>query len=134
MREPHRQICPLFWKALRTSVSRCCRQSLSAKTSVGFLPPSSSETFLSAGAASWWMRWPTAVLPVNEIALTSGAVTMASPTLGPNPWTRLNTPGGHPISAASSASIVALAGVTSEGFATTVLPAASAGAIFQVKR
>ena len=31
-------------------------------------------------------------------------------------------------------SIVALAGVTSEGLATAVLPAASAGAIFQVNR
>ena len=32
------------------------------------------------------------------------------------------------------ASIVAVRGVTSDGLATTVLPAASAGAIFQVNR
>ena len=46
----------------------------------------------------------------------------------------LSTPGGKPIPAASSASIVAVTGVISDGLATTVLPAASAGAIFQVNR
>jgi len=46
----------------------------------------------------------------------------------------LSTPLGKPISAASSPSIVAVTGVTSDGLATTVLPAASAGAIFQVNR
>ena len=46
----------------------------------------------------------------------------------------LSTPSGNPIAAATSPSMVAVAGVTSEGLATTVLPAASAGAIFQVNR
>src|SRR5690606_39288999 len=51
MREPHRQICPEFWNAERTMIGSCPRQSLSANTIVGFLPPSSSETFFSIGAA-----------------------------------------------------------------------------------
>ena len=39
-----------------------------------------------------------------------------------------------PASAVSSASIAAVQGVSSDGLATTVLPVAIAGAIFQVKR
>ena len=42
----------------------------------------------------------------------------------------LTTPGGQ-TSASSSASRSAVSGVCSEGLSTTVLPAASAGAIFQ---
>ena len=45
-----------------------------------------------------------------------------------------STPFGKPICAASSPSIVAVCGVISDGFATTVLPAARAGATFQVNR
>ena len=134
MREPHRQICPEFWNAERTIVPSCARQSLSANTRVGFLPPNSSDSFFSIGAASDAMRRPTAVLPVNEIALTSGCATSGSPTSGPSPWTMLSTPVGKPMPAASSPSSVAVCGVTSDGLATTVLPAASAGAIFQVNR
>ena len=115
-------------------MSRCARQSLLANTSVAFLPPSSSETFFSCGPASPAMRRPTAVLPVNDTALTAGCSTSGSPTAGPLPCTMLSTPRGKPISTASLPSIVAVAGVISDGLATTVLPAASAGAIFQVNR
>ena len=41
------------------------------------------------------------------------------------------TPGGSPISEQISANASAVSGVYSAGFSTTVLPAASAGAIFQ---
>jgi hypothetical protein len=98
------------------------------------LAPSSSDTFFSNGAAKVAMRLPTAVLPVKEIAFTCECVTSGSPTSGPRPCTMLSTPFGKPICAASSPSIVAVTGVTSDGLATTVLPAASAGAIFQVNR
>lgn len=53
---------------------------------------------------------------------------------GPRPWTMFSTPSGSPTSRASSPNIQAVSGVTSEGLATTQLPAASAGAIFQVNR
>ena len=43
----------------------------------------------------------------------------------------LTTPGGSPASAQISAKASAVSGVNSAGFSTTVLPAASAGAIFQ---
>ena len=48
-----------------------------------------------------------------------------------SPQTTLNTPGGKN-SCAISASIVVVAGVVSDGLSTTVLPAASAGPIFQI--
>ena len=48
----------------------------------------------------------------------------------PSPVTTLSTPGGSPASCASSANSSAVSGVNSAGLSTTVLPAASAGAIF----
>jgi hypothetical protein len=51
---------------------------------------------------------------------------------GPKPCTTLSTPSGKPASMASLASSVAEAGESSAGLSTTVLPQASAGAIFQV--
>lgn len=68
----------------------------SAKTMAGFLPPSSSESFLQYGALRSVMRWAVAVEPVKEINGTSGWPTRASPALGPVPNTMLTTPGGTP--------------------------------------
>ena len=48
-----------------------------------------------------------------------------------SPQMTLSTPGGRN-SAAISASSSVLTGVVSDGFSTTALPAASAGAIFQI--
>ena len=45
-----------------------------------------------------------------------------------DPTTTLTTPSGSPASSASSPKRIALSGVSSAGFSTTVLPAASAGA------
>ena len=134
MREPHRQICPLLRKAERTTVSSSFSRGASAKTRVGFLPPSSSETLRRRAAQAFAMAVPTAVLPVKLIAATSGCSTRAWPADGPRPWTMLSTPAGKPISRASSPSIQAVTGVTSLGLPTTQLPAARAGASFQVNR
>ncbi len=49
------------------------------------------------------------------------------------PWTTLKTPAGRPASAARSASSEHESGDHSAGFRTTVHPAASAGAVFQVE-
>ena len=48
----------------------------------------------------------------------------------PGPTTTLITPSGMPASSASSAKRSAESGVSSAGFSTTVLPAASAGPSF----
>ena len=71
---------------------------------------------------------PARVEPVNETMSTPGWAAMASPTTGPKPVTRLNTPAGRPISSKISARTKALRGATSLGLTTTVQPAARAGA------
>ncbi|MCY1411226.1 hypothetical protein D9M71_266080 [compost metagenome] len=60
---------------------------------------------------------------------TFGWLTSWLPTPSPPPLTMLITPGGR-ISASAGASASTDKGVCSEGLNTTVLPAASAGAIF----
>jgi hypothetical protein len=77
---------------------------------------------------------PVVVSPVKVMPFTSGCVVMNSPAeSGPKPCTTLYTPAGTPASCITSASSVAVEGVSSEGFATMVLPQASAGASFQVR-
>ena len=73
---------------------------------------------------------PVVVPPVKEIVGTSGCCTRAAPASAPYPWTMFKTPGGNPASPDNSAKRVAVAGVTSLGLATTVHPAARAGATF----
>ena len=71
-REPHRQISPWFSKAERRIPGMTSSRSTSANTTVAFLPPSSSESFLKTGPALRAMVAPVAVPPVNEMAGTSG--------------------------------------------------------------
>ena len=59
---------------------------------------------------------------------------MASPTSGPKPCKTLKTPSGKPASLIHVLKKYAVTGVTSDGLATTQLPAAKAGATFHVKR
>jgi hypothetical protein len=54
----------------------------------------------------------------------------ALPTGSPRPQTTFATPAGSS-SASAAASLSSVSGVSSEGFSTSVLPAAIAGAIFQ---
>src|SRR5476649_1853533 len=131
-REPHRQIWHWLENAELTSVAQFAALACqSAKTRVGFLPPISSDSFLNFGAAVAAMAAPVRVEPVNEMALISGCSIKLWPAPGPLPWMILSTPGGRPASMQAWANIQAVNGVISEGLATTVLPAASAGAIFQ---
>ena len=109
-------------------------RSASANTTVGFLPPSSSESFLKRGAAFAATAAPVTVPPVNEIAATSSWHVSARPALPPRPWTMLITPGGMPASSESSARRLAVSGVSSLGLATHAFPAAIAGAIFHDSR
>ena len=79
------------------------------------------------------IRWPTSVDPVNTILRTTGWSTRRWPTTLPLPASTVNTPGGRPASSASSPIRSAVSGVASAGLATTVQPAASAGAMPQDK-
>ncbi len=71
---------------------------------------------------------PVSTEPVKATPPTRSSSTRARPT-SPAPATRFTAPAGS--SAKQSASMSVDSGVSSEGFATTVLPAASAGASFQ---
>jgi len=79
------------------------------------------------------MASPVRVSPVKVMPLTPGCRVSSSPAEpGPKPCTTLYTPGGTPTLFITSPSSVAVPGVSSEGFTTTVLPHASAGPTFQV--
>src|SRR5678816_2891868 len=57
---------------------------------------------------------------------------ISSPASEPEPITRFRTPGGIPAASKISVMRTAVAGVIDAGLKTTVLPATSAGAIFQI--
>ena len=75
---------------------------------------------------------PVELSPTKPIALIAGCSVSALPASSPMPWTVLSTPSGRPACFASFASRSAVTGDHSAGLCTTVQPAASAGAIFQV--
>src|SRR5438132_14121700 len=100
----------------------------------GFLPPSSSETFLNNGAAASATLQPVTVPPVNEIVPIFGCSVIAAPTFGPVPCTMLRTPFGNAASPAIPHNKYAVIGVNSLGLAIAVLPTAMAGAIFQLNK
>src|SRR3954471_2431181 len=75
------------------------------------------------------MAWPTVVDPVKLTMSTPGCPTRAAPTCGPDPVTRLTTPGGKPTSSRTAASSITHRGSCGGGFMTTVHPTARAGAI-----
>ena len=109
-------------------------KSASAKIILGFLPPNSNETFLNIGAVTVAICFPVIVPPVKEIIGVSLCIVSGSPVFAPNPCTIFKTPLGKPASMHILLNKYAVIGVTSEGFATTVLPDAKAGAIFQVSK
>src|ERR1043166_1762405 len=133
-REPHRQICPWFANDERTLPAMAASRSASAKMMLGFLPPSSSETFLNNGARASATFFPVAVPPVNEIVVIFGCAVIAAPTFGPVPWTMLSTPLANPASTQTSHDRETVIVVTSLGFAIAVFPTAIAGAIFQLNK
>ena len=100
-------------------------------TMIAFLPPSSRWTCLSPSAAASSTFTPVSREPVSEMTRTSGWRTSRSPTAPPPPCTMLTTPFGTPASVSSSTKRWPSAGVSVAGLNTTVLPATSAGAIFQ---
>ena len=121
------------WPALKKPApampAAAASRSASSNTMTGALPPSSRCTRFRSSAAAPATSMPARTRPVIDTRLGVGCATSARP-VSRSPHTTLNTPGGRN-SAAISASITVVSGVVSAGFSTTVLPAASAGAIFQ---
>jgi len=100
----------------------------------GALPPSSSDSFFSVPADSCARYLPTGVEPVKVILRTRLSCSQSATASMPRSREAeimFSTPGGSPASCASCASASAVSGVSSAGLATTVQPAASAGAILR---
>jgi hypothetical protein len=122
------QVWPELRKHLATPSVTASSRSASSRITLGDFPPSSSDTGLTAWAASSETRRPARVDPVKLTVSVPGCETIASPTTGPVPVTRLKTPPGSPTASHASARANAFSGTTSLGFSTTVQPAAIAGA------
>ena len=122
---------PEFMKQLCTPAATALLKSASSRMILADLPPSSCATRLTVSAELLATAIPARVDPVNDIISISACCDMASPTLGPSPFTILKTPAGTPASSRISVHKAALRGATSEGFNTMVQPAAKAGATLQ---
>ena len=104
--------------------------SASSKTTTGALPPSSRCVRFRLPPALTATALPAATEPVMATISGVGCATRLDPVTR-SPVTTLSTPVGTCL-AMSSASITVVTGVVSLGLITTVLPAASAGQIFQM--
>ena len=98
----------------------------------GSLPPSSRVTRLRSGAADAATFFPVSIDPVKLIFRGTGWLVIQAPSSSP-PLTTFNTPGGR-TSRSSSPTLRVDRGVKGDGLRTMVLPASSAGAIFQKAR
>ncbi|CAB4964620.1 unannotated protein [freshwater metagenome] len=102
----------------------------SSNTMFAALPPSSRVSRLPVPATARWIDLPTSVEPVKATLSAPGCSTSIRP-VSPAPVMMFTTPGGRSACWQISANASAVRDVVSAGFRTTVLPAASAGAIFQ---
>ena len=122
------------WPAFRYAAqappfaATCTSAATSAQTMNGSLPPISRFIRATRCAQAAATFFPVATEPVKATPSIRSSSTSAAPT-SPAPATMFTTPGGS--SAKQEASMRVETGVSSDGFATTVLPAASAGASFQ---
>src|SRR5580704_7183169 len=117
---------------MNTTASSARSRSASSNTITGFLPPSSKCTRFSVFAPCAMIAEPVALSPTKPIALMAGCSVSALPASSPMPCTVFSTPSGTPACLTSCARRSAVTGDHSAGLCTTVQPAASAGAIFQV--
>ncbi|MNI65543.1 hypothetical protein D3C73_1210550 [compost metagenome] len=123
---------PLLRKQLLTPWRTAASRSASARIRLADLPPSSWDTRLTVSAADLATAIPAPVEPVNDTMSMSGCRAIPSPTVGPSPLTRLNTPWGTPARCRISARYIADSGALSLGLSTMVQPAARAGPTLQV--
>ena len=130
-RAPAEQTWPECRKTAVIAMSSAVARSASAKTMLGFLPPSSSAIFFTVPDAVAMIRLPVPRPPVKETRSTRGSSLSSAPACGPSPSTRLATPAGTPASSSSRIRWMAVWGESSLGLSTNVQPAASAGATFQ---
>jgi hypothetical protein len=106
--------------------------STSSRMMAGSFPPSSRVTRLRSGAAAAATCLPVATEPVKLILQGTGCEVIHLPSSSP-PLITLSTPGGNTWESSSPIFRV-VNGVYGDGLRIMVLPASSAGAIFQEAR
>src|SRR3546814_14103652 len=119
------QIWPLLRKAAQNNSSATFSTSTSGITIAASLPPSSSVTRFSVGAADSMTRRPVAVEPVKLILSKPVWPVIQGPSASP-PLTILSTPGGSR-SFTSSPNVRVERGVNGEGLRTKLLRESRAG-------
>ena len=82
--------------------------------------------------AAFMISLPVAVSPVRETMSTLSLDASSFPTTAPGPVIKFTVPAGMPACSTSLPSSRVVSGVSEAGFRTVVLPAASAGASFQI--
>ena len=124
------------WPALRNAAQAPPRAAISiseatsAQTMNGSLPPISRLTRASRSAQAIATRLPVATEPVKAMQSTRSSAQSRRPDVA-GAGDQVDDAGRQVLEAAGASSSVD-SGVTSEGLQTTVQPAASAGATFQV--
>ncbi len=119
---------PAERKADAITSSVTCSGSAVASTIIGLRPPVSAISGTigpGLAASARLIACPTSTEPVKATPATRGSATSAAPTL-PSPGTKCSAVAGTPALCKSPTARAAISGVCSAGFATTVLPAASA--------
>ena len=106
-------------------------RSASAQTMLAALEPSSPTNFFAPAARA--SSLPAAVLPVTVTAATLGCAASSLAVSRP-PGTTLNNPSGTPAFFIACAISSATSVPGGDGFTTTALPTASAGATFWISR
>ena len=129
IRLPAQHTWPWLKKMPLTIPSTAWSMGASSKMMFAALPPSSRVAFFLVPAMDRAIILPTAVEPVNASLSMPGWPTIAC-RWRPAPVTMLTTPGGRSAWRQTSAKSSAVSGVVSAGLRTSVLPHASAGAIF----
>ncbi|CNG99280.1 Uncharacterised protein [Mycobacterium tuberculosis] len=130
MRDGMAQPCPASVpRTLKVLTATAVSRSASGKRTLADLPPSSSTAGLRDSAHAARIFRAVAGPPVKLTFCTKGWRTSASPVCGP-PSTRFTTPSGIPASFTRPIRCSVAYGVSSDGFITTVFPAASAGISF----
>ena len=82
-RAPAEQTWPECRNTAVSAMSSALSRSASAKTMLGFLPPSSSATFFTVPEATAMIRLPVSRPPVNETRSTRGSSLSGAPACGP---------------------------------------------------
>ena len=84
------QHCPVLKLIPKAAASAASSRLASSNTTMGFLPPSSSPSFLKLlSALAWTTERPTRVEPVNDSMSISACSVIACPMVLPGPVTTL---------------------------------------------